>query len=189
MRVLTVIAVLLLSLMTSAIALAQDATPPDVAGEAVATEEVLSSVSTFSASGDVIVTVLYRITLPPGASVEAHEHLDATTWHIDEGSVALTVQQGEVFARCAGGCGTGGTPEPTSTEDVYELLPLDTETNLEAGDDLVHLDTVTHAYQNTGDIDAVVTGTATYSLEEGATPTAGDGPGGFTPRGCRGGCL
>ncbi len=144
-----------------------DATPESAP---TATVEILAEIG---ASDDDDNVALYRIILPPGASVAEHTHADAAIWYIDAGTLTYTAAEGVTWGRCGGGCLREGTP--TATASAGEALPIGASVTLEAGDVVVfHADT-SHAYRNDGDAPVVILVSSTA--------------GASTHERCGGGCL
>ncbi len=160
-----------------------------------ATVEIIAEPTESPSETGSVNMVLYRLVVPPGVAVEAHDHYDAAIWYIDAGSIALTIDAGEVWVRqCDGEC----LPSDTPTDGTFQHVGPGSQVELDAGDWVIQHDTITHAYENTGETDAVILASATYFEPEfdgtpvampdpGGTPAAMAGPG-PRPRGCVGGC-
>lgn len=189
MRLVAVTIVLLLSLLTGAIGVAQSEPsgtpgPPTSAAETTSSQannvtvEILTEPTGSPANENGEHMVLYRLTLPPdGEIIGPHTHVGTTVWHIEEGAIGLTINEGEVWAQCAGGCGPATSTDSGSDLGDKGQLPVATEVVLETGDWIVQYDNTVHSYRNTGSTPAVILGSGLYDPSEG------------TNRRCVGGCF
>jgi quercetin dioxygenase-like cupin family protein len=197
MRLLVIAAILLLSSITGALAQNEAATPPSDTEMAEGAEsfddrgasiEILAAPDGHIADGENQLMVLYRIVLEPGVIIETHDHYDGVIFYVETGTLGFTLESGEAWGMCDGGCVDGDG-------SAYEPVPLGEEVTFELGDSVVQYDDTAHAYRNAGTDQLVILVTSTYldePIEDSATPEPAAtpaGPGGIKPQGCRGGCL
>lgn len=71
---------------------------------------------------------LYRATFPPGTGIPPHTHPGGSVVYVESGTMAFTALEGETYLIRAGSMATPGAEG--------ELLALDTEVTLTAGDAL-----------------------------------------------------
>ena len=86
---------------------------------------------------------LYRATFPPGTGIPPHTHPGGSVVYVESGTMAFTSLAGEAYLIRAG---TMATPEAEG-----ELLALDTEVTLTAGDALFWPDEHGDVAHNVGD--------------------------------------
>lgn len=99
---------------------------------------------------------LLRITMEPGASIDAHGHPGAVTLHVESGVFGTEFVEGNgVITRAA----DAGTPAPT------EEAATGQELTLESGDSLFYQD-ARHTMANTGDAPLVLLVSALLDSEE-----------------------
>jgi quercetin dioxygenase-like cupin family protein len=177
MRLLAFIAILMLTIVSATAVLAQEGTPtlPGAADEAhpdhnppVIDEPRGTPVAAASPAAEDQPNrmVLLPIEVPQGTEIQSHEHHGALVWIVEEGTLTYSIQSGDAWARCSGGCLPAGTPTVFEGEIGAERLPLDTEITLEPGDWVMQVDTTKHAYANTGDTDIVILQVRLYDPNE-----------------------
>ncbi len=86
---------------------------------------------------------LYRATFAPGTGIPPHTHPGGSVVYVESGTMAFTSLEGEAYLIRAG---TMATPQAEG-----ELLPLDTEVTLTAGDALFWPDEHGDEAYNVGD--------------------------------------
>ncbi len=99
---------------------------------------------------------LARVTFPPGSAVPPHSHPGAAIIYVESGSMAFTSLQGEAWLTRAG----------SAPDAQGELLAVDTEVTLNAGDALFFPGEHSDAARNAGDDDLVLLAANLYTAGE-----------------------